>query len=285
MQRVALLGLGTMGAGMAANWLAKGFALSVWNRTPAKAEPFAAKGAKVAATPREAAKDADFIFSMVADDAASRAVWLGGDGALAGAKPGAVAVECSTLTPSWVRELAKRAQEKGLGFLDAPVGGSRGAAASGALIFFVGGDEAALEKARPALEAVGGKINALGPVGAGATWKLINNQLIAAQVASLAQATNLARKAGFTPEQITGLILNASLASPIIQMKLPRMLAHNYEDTEFAVSLMLKDMRYARDLATTLGVPSDMTAAAAAAFARAESKGLGEKDFAAVAAA
>ena len=93
MQRVALLGLGTMGAGMAANWLAKGFALSVWNRTAAKAEPLAAKGAKVAGTPREAAKDADFIFSMVADDAASRAVWLGGDGALAGAKPGAVAVE------------------------------------------------------------------------------------------------------------------------------------------------------------------------------------------------
>ena len=92
MQRVALLGLGTMGTGMAANWLAKGFALSIWNRTPAKAQALAAKGAKAAATPREAAAGADCIFAMVADDVASRSVWLGADGALAGATPGAVVV-------------------------------------------------------------------------------------------------------------------------------------------------------------------------------------------------
>src|ERR1700761_1506352 len=102
MQRVAILGLGIMGAGMAANWLAKGFELSIWNRTRAKAEALAGKGAKVAATPREAAQGADFIFAMVADDDASRGVWLGADGALAGAKNGAVAVESSTLTPDWV---------------------------------------------------------------------------------------------------------------------------------------------------------------------------------------
>src|SRR5277367_5316935 len=108
MQHVAILGLGTMGAGMAANWLAKGFELSVWNRTPAKAEALAAKGARVAATPREAATGADFIFAMVADDAVSRAVWLGANGALAGAKSGAIAVESSTLTPEWVRELASQ---------------------------------------------------------------------------------------------------------------------------------------------------------------------------------
>jgi 3-hydroxyisobutyrate dehydrogenase len=285
MQRVALLGLGTMGAGMAANWLAKGFALSVWNRTAAKAAPLAAKGAAVAKSPREAAEGADFIFAMVADDAASRGIWLGLDGGLAGAKPGAVVVESSTLTPGWVRELAGHAREKNCGFLDAPVGGSRPAAASGALIFFIGGDEATLEKARPALAAVGGKINPVGPVGAGATWKLINNQLIAAQVAALAEATNLARKAGFTPEQITSLVLNGSMSSPIVQAKLPRMLEQNFEETDFALHLMLKDARYAVNLARGVGVPSGMIAAAAAAFALAEAKGLGPKDFAAVAAA
>jgi 3-hydroxyisobutyrate dehydrogenase len=110
MQRVALLGLGTMGAGMAANWLAKGFQLSVWNRTHARAQALADKGARVATTPREAAEGADCVFAMVADDAASRAVWLGDDGALAGAKTGAVVVESSTLTPDWVRELAGRAR-------------------------------------------------------------------------------------------------------------------------------------------------------------------------------
>ena len=107
MQRVAILGLGVMGAGMAANWLAKGFELSVWNRTRAKAEPLAGKGATIAATPREAATGADFIFAMVSDDDASRSVWLGEDGALAGAKSGAIAVESSTLTPGWVRELGR----------------------------------------------------------------------------------------------------------------------------------------------------------------------------------
>ena len=99
MQRVALLGLGTMGACMAANWLSKGFPLAVWNRTPAKAQGLASKGAKAASTPREAAEGADCIFAMVADDDASRSVWLGADGALAGAKPGAVIIESSTLTP------------------------------------------------------------------------------------------------------------------------------------------------------------------------------------------
>jgi 3-hydroxyisobutyrate dehydrogenase len=113
MQRVALIGLGVMGAGMASNWLAKGFALSVFNRTPARAEALAHKGARVAATPREAAGGADFIFAMVADDDASRSVWLGTDGALEGAKRGAVIIESSTLTPGWVRELARHAEAKG----------------------------------------------------------------------------------------------------------------------------------------------------------------------------
>ena len=98
---------------MAANWLAKGFEVSVWNRTRSKAEPLAAKGAKVAATPREAAQGADFIFAMVADDDASRSVWLGPDGALAGAKSGAIGVESSTLTPDWIRELAASGQGQG----------------------------------------------------------------------------------------------------------------------------------------------------------------------------
>jgi 3-hydroxyisobutyrate dehydrogenase len=283
MQRVALLGLGTMGAGMAANWLAKGFQLSVWNRTPAKAQALASKGAKAAATPREAATDADCIFAMVADDVASRSVWLGSDGALAGAKPGAVVVESSTLTPDWVRELAGQARAKGCGFLDAPVGGSRLAAASGELRLFVGGDAATLDKVRPALVAIGSKIDLLGPAGAGATWKLINNQLIAGQIAALAEALDVARKAGFRPVQISSLILTGAALSPIVKMKLANMLAHDFEPADFALSLMLKDARYAAALAQSLGAPADMISGAVKAFARAEAEGLGAKDIAAVA--
>lgn len=283
MQRVALLGLGTMGAGMAANWLAKGFGLTVWNRTRARTQALADKGARVATTPREAAEGADCVFAMVADDAASRAVWLGDDGALAGAKTGAVVVESSTLTPDWVRELAGRARARGCAFLDAPVGGSRQAAASGELRFFVGGDAATLDKARPALIAIGSKIDLLGPAGAGATWKLINNQLIAAQVAALGEALDVARKAGFRPVQISSLILNGAASSPIVKMKLPSMLNGDYDEPDFALSLMLKDARYAAALAQSLGASADLVSSAVKAFARAEAKGLGAKDIAAVA--
>jgi 3-hydroxyisobutyrate dehydrogenase len=282
MQRVAILGLGIMGGGMAANWLAKGFGVSVWNRTRSKAEPLSAKGAKIAATPREAAIGADFIFAMVADDDASRAVWLGSDGALAGAKSRAIGVESSTLTPEWIRELAGRAKAKGVGFLDAPVGGSRPAAANGELRFFVGGDQQTYEAARPALAAVGAKMDLLGPVGAGATWKLINNQLGAGQMAALAEALEVARKAGFKDEQISELILGGPAASPMIKLKLPRMLARDFEPTDFALNLMLKDARYATALAQSLGAPAGMIEGAAKAFARADAKGLGDKDMAAV---
>jgi 3-hydroxyisobutyrate dehydrogenase len=280
MQRVALLGLGAMGGGMASNWLAKGFALSVWNRTPAKAQALAGKGAKIAETPREAAAGSDFVFAMVADDAASRSVWLGADGALAGAKSGAI--ESSTLTPEWVRELGRHSYAKGCGFLDAPVGGSRQAAESGELRFFVGGEAATFEGARPALAAVGSKMDLLGPVGAGATWKLINNQLVAAQVAALAEALEVAQRAGFGKDRISELILAGVPASPIVKIKLPRMLERDFEPTDFALHLMLKDARYATALAQSLGAPVDMISGAVKAFSRAEAKGLGPKDIAAV---
>jgi 3-hydroxyisobutyrate dehydrogenase len=282
MQRVAILGLGIMGGGMAANWLAKGFEVSVWNRTRAKAEPLAAKGAKLAATPRDAAQGADFIFAMVSDDDASRSVWLGPDGALAGAKSGAIGVESSTLTPDWIRELGGHAHAKGCGFLDAPVGGSRPAADAGELRFFVGGDPQTYEAARPALAAVGSRMDLLGPLGAGATWKLINNQLGAGQIAALAEALEVARKAGFKDEQISELILGGPAASPMVKLKLPRMLAQGFEPADFALNLMLKDARYAAALAQSFGTPAGMIEGAVKAFARADAKGLGAKDIAAV---
>ncbi len=283
MQRIALLGVGTMGAGMAANWLKKGFPLTIWNRTRARAEPFAAQGATIAATPREAAEGADIIAAMVADDDASRDVWLGPSGALESAKPGAILIESSTLTPDWVGELAGKAQERGCHFLDAPVGGSRTAAAAGQLVLFVGGDAETLEAARPALDAVAQRVNHVGAIGAGATWKLINNMLIATQAAGLAEALAFARKSGFTPDQISALIGSSAAASPIVRLKLPRMIEGEFDETDFALYLMHKDARYAVALAEKLGAPRDVIAAAEAAFARAEAKGLGAKDFAAVA--
>ena len=187
MQRVALLGLGAMGAGTARSWLNKGFPLTVWNRTPAKAEALAAMGARAAETPGAAAEGADVIVAMVADDAASRAVWLGASAALSGAKRGAICIESSTLSPEWVRELAGLAKARGCRFLDAPIGASRQAAAAGQLVFFVGGEADAVPAAEPVLEAIATRVVHVGGTGAGATWKLINNMLIAVELAAVAE--------------------------------------------------------------------------------------------------
>jgi 3-hydroxyisobutyrate dehydrogenase len=283
MQRIALLGLGAMGSGMAANWVKKGFPLTIYNRSPDKAKALVAAGATLAATPREAAAGAEIIVAVVADDDASRGLWLGADGALAGARRGAIAIESSTLTPDWVRELGAAAEAQGLRFLDAPLGGSRPAAAAGEVTFFVGGEAATLEAARPALAAVSVRINPMGAVGAGATWKLINNALIASQLSALAEALHLAARSGFDPKQTAALILAGAAASPIVQGKLPRMLERRFDDADFAVRLMLKDARYALALAESQGLPAEVLRGAAAAFARAEAKGLGDADVAAVA--
>src|SRR6187401_3787768 len=147
--RVALLGLGLMGTGMARRLLGAGYPLTVHNRNPARATPLAEAGARVATSPRDAATAADVIISMVADDVASRNLWLGEGGALAGAAPGTVCIECSTVTVGWVIELAAAAREHGCEFIDAPVTGSRLQAAAGELNLLVGGAAETLERIRP----------------------------------------------------------------------------------------------------------------------------------------
>ena len=245
MQRIAILGLGIMGSGMAANWLAKGFGVTVYNRTRSKAEALSVKGGRIADTPRAAADGADIVFAMVSDDAVSRSVWTGADGALAGLKAGAIAIESSTLTPSWVRELAELAKAKGADFLDAPVGGSKAAAADGKLVFFIGGEGAVLEKARAALEAVSARINHVGGISAGATWKLINNMMAGSHLAILSEGLALAVKAGIDPVLAVELIKIGPTASPIVLGKIPRMSARHYDDPDFMLKLMQKDFAYA----------------------------------------
>jgi 3-hydroxyisobutyrate dehydrogenase len=283
MQRVALLGIGIMGSGMAANWIKKGFALTVYNRTRSKAEPFAEMGAKVANTPREAAEDADIIVSMVTDDNASRAVWFGEDGALLAVKPGKIVIESSTVTPNWVRELAKHVQDRGGDMLDVPVAGSKFAAADGQLVMLAGGDADVLEKARPALEAVSRRIAHIGVIGMGATWKLINNMMSAVHVAALTEGLALAKRSGVDLETAADLIKNGPSASPMVNAKLPRMLEHRYADTEFSLSNMLKDVNYAAAMGDQFGVPLSVVKAAGELLQRAVDQGYGDQDMASAA--
>jgi 3-hydroxyisobutyrate dehydrogenase len=280
-QAVALLGLGTMGAGMAENLLKAGFPLTVWNRDAAKAERFAAQGARVANTPADAAGGADVVLSMLADDGASRAVWLGEDGALAAAGDNAVAVDCSTVSPAWIAELAKAASGRGLELLDAPVTGSRAQAAAGQLLFLVGGPEAALEKVRPVLQAMSKEIMHLGPVGSGATMKLINNFLCGVQIASLAEGMVWLERSGLDREKALDLLKRGAPGSPLLTALSARMTSRDYA-VNFHLKLMAKDLQYAGEAAAADGVELTTAANARSLFEQAIADGYGERDMSAV---
>lgn len=282
MQTIALIGLGAMGRAFAARWRAAGFPLVVANRSPAKAEALALEGVIVAKTPAEAAAGADIIVAMVTDDDASRAVLLGPSGALAGAKPDALLIEMSTISPAFARELAGAANTAGLSFLDAPVAGGPAAAAAGGLTIFVGGPAAALQTARPVLSAVASRIEHLGAAGAGATWKLINYMMAGAQLASLAEALTLAERAGVAPARAADLISKSVVASPAVLAKLPRMIEGRFTEPDAALRLVAKDQRYALDLAHDLGADPALLPVVAEIFRRAEKDGFGDLDLAAI---
>ncbi|MGD1085525.1 MAG: NAD(P)-dependent oxidoreductase [Verrucomicrobiota bacterium] len=279
--RVAFLGLGILGSGMARRLLGAGFPLNVFNRDPGKSAPFASEGARAAASAREAAKDAAIIISMVTDDSASHALWLGEDGALASAAPGAVVVECSTVTVGWIRELSAAATARGCGMLDAPVTGSRPQAAAGELVFLVGGPAATLEKARPALLAMGRAVAHLGPVGSGALVKLINNFMCGVQTATLAEALALIERTGLNRAKALEVLTGGAPGSPVVKNFSARMTARDYTP-QFKLGLMSKDLAYARQEAAKHGMELETAVAALKLFVKSLQAGNGERDVSAI---
>ena len=280
-QSVALLGLGTMGAGMAANLLKAGFPLAVYNRSRAKAEPFAAQGARLANTPADAVSGASVILSMLSDDVASRAVWLAADGALMAAAKDAILVECSTISPAWIAELATAAKQRGLQLLDAPVTGSRMQAAEGQLSFLVGGSDEALAVATSVLEAMSKEIVHLGPVGSGATMKLVNNFLCGVQAASLAEGIAWLERSGLDRDKAIDLLKRGAPGSPLLANLSARMTSRDYT-VNFYLKLMSKDLQYAGDAAAAGGVELTTAANARKLFEQAAALGYGEQDMSAV---
>jgi 3-hydroxyisobutyrate dehydrogenase len=281
MTRVAVLGVGVMGGGMARRVLAAGFPLTVWNRTPERMNPLEQAGAVRAATPREAAAGADVILSMVADDDASRTVWTGTAGALDAARAGVLLIESSTLSPSWVEELATRASQCGCHFLEAPVTGSRTHAADGQLLFLAGGDGDALDHARPILDVLGRGVVHLGPVGSGARMKLINNFVCGVQVAALAEAIALIERSGLALDAALTILLDGAPGSPLVNAVAPRMASRDYT-VAFTLALMRKDLTYAIAEGESRGVPLSTAAAARRLFDAALQGGWGHLDFSAV---
>jgi 3-hydroxyisobutyrate dehydrogenase len=280
--RVAVLGLGIMGAGMANNLLRAGFPVNVYNRDASKSAPFAStEGARVASSPADAASDADVVISMVSDDRASRAVWLGDQGALSTVKKGALLIESSTLTVAWVEELAKAAQSAGAELIDAPVTGSRDHAAAGQLLFLVGGSDAALERAKPVLSVMSRAIVPLGPTGSGALMKLINNFVCGVQATALAEGLRFIEASNLDRDKALDVLYTGAPGSPLVKTLGPRMAARDFQ-TFFFLKLMEKDLTYAKEEAARRGVTLETAATAISLFDRAIAEGNGDKDFTAI---
>ncbi len=278
---VAFLGLGIMGSGMARRLLVNGFPLTVFNRNAEKSKPFAAEGAHVAGSPREAVAQAGVIISMVADDNASRGLWLGENGALAAVKPGTLCIECSTVTVGWAKELAAAATVRGCEFLDAPVTGSKMHAVNGELNFLAGGSASTLEQARPVLAAMGKTITLIGPSGSGALLKLINNFICGVQVAALAEAMAMIERSGLDRAKVLDVLTNGAPGSPIVKTVSARMAAPDFTPN-FPLRLMAKDLGYAIQEGGQLSVELLTAAVALKEFQRAIDTGCGDKDIAAV---
>jgi 3-hydroxyisobutyrate dehydrogenase len=278
---VAILGLGIMGSGMATRLLSADFPLAVYNRSRERAQPLEAAGAFVAQTPREAAARAQIIISMVADDNASRDVWLGESGALSGAAANSIVIESSTVSVAWVKMLAAKAAERDCHFLDAPVTGTKPHAASGELLFLVGGSPDAINLARPVFAVLGRDVIHLGPIGSGALMKLVNNFLCGVQAASFAEALALVDAGSLDRAKAISILTAGAPGSGIVKRIAERVTSNEFTPA-FALRWMAKDLTYAVDGASGAGVSLPLATAALDVFRQAIAAGHGDEDFAAV---
>ncbi len=283
MARVAMIGLGRMGSGMAGRLLAAGHDLTVANRTPERAAALLARGARVAANPAEAARGADAVLVMVSDDEASGSIWLGETGVLAGSpRSGALAIECSTLSHGWVLELAAAVGAAGLRYLDAPVTGLPDAAAAGHLTLLVGAEPEDLDSASPVLEPLAERVLHFGPVGAGTAYKLIVNLMGAVQIAGVAEGLALAERAGLDPALFVDALATGQAASPQVVRNARRMLAGDHDSVTFSTELRHKDTAYALRFAQELSVAAPLGGVAFGALERLLADGRGRLNESAV---
>ena len=244
MSKIAFLGLGAMGSRMATNLLKAGHEVTVWNLSLEPTKPLVAAGARAAASPRAAAEGNEFVVTMVTNDEASRQVWLNAtNGALLGLRPGAIAIECSTLTPTWVRELAGAMSQVGIHLLDAPVSGSTPQAERAELVFLVGGEGKYLQRAEPVLKALGSAIRHAGPVGCGAFAKLATNALMGVQIAALAELIGMLNTQQVAPKPILDAVSATAMWNPHLTRDAQSMLTGNFEP-QFPVRLLEKDLGY-----------------------------------------
>jgi len=281
-ERVGFIGLGIMGSRQAASLRRAGYELTVYNRTSERADAWAAEhGGDVAATPREVGERSDVVVTMVVDGAQVEELLLGDDGAAAGAGPGTLFVDMSTIGPADARRIGAALSERGHRFVDAPVTGSAPKAQDGTLTIMAGGGDEDMRRAMPLLEAMGEIIVHVGDVGTGQQVKVLSNAVSAVNCATLAQALVVGRRADVDLEALLKVMGAGSANSTMLQLKGGPMLAHDFAPL-FKLEHMLKDVRLCLEEARAAGAAFPAAALAGELYAAGAGRGLGEQDFAAV---
>jgi 3-hydroxyisobutyrate dehydrogenase-like beta-hydroxyacid dehydrogenase len=281
MKRIAYLGLGVMGTGMASNLLKAGFDVTVWNRTREKCQPLAEQGAHVADTPAQAVIDAEVIMYCLSHEAAVEQVVFGEDGIMDGISDGQIAIDMSTVHPDTSVEENRNYVENGVEFLDAPVFGSRTEAEAGGLWVVVGGKKEVFDRVRPVFEPISESVHYMGETGQGAAMKLVGNLIVACQIEALGESLVLASKAGLDPALALDVIGRTDFQSPLLKSVGTQLLQRNFE-THFALKHLYKDANLILELAEQLYSPAPALAAAREMVKAALNQGWGNENASAV---
>ena len=282
-KKVGFIGLGMMGNPMSKNLLKAGFELTVWNRTASKMKEIVEQGAKAGTSPKEVAKQSQVTITMVTGPSDVEQVILGKDGVLEGMTPGSAVIDMSTISPGVSQAVASKVAGKGFSMLDAPVSGSVGVAASGALTIQVGGDAKVFEAHRDVLAAMGKNIFHVGGNGMGCYMKLVGNALMGVNMAAIAEALCLGAKAGISTEVMINVLKNTGGASAVLERRSPLILKGDYK-AQFMLKLLFKDLGIALDSAAAESVPLPIVGLVRQVYAQAMAEGRGDQDFSAVAA-
>ncbi len=281
-KRVGFIGLGTMGRPMSTNVLKKGFPLIVYDIVPAAVEQLRELGAEAAASPRALAEQSDFVITSLPNSPDVESVYLGDDGVLAGARPGTILIEMSTIDPLVSRRLAGQAAEKGIRMLDCPVAKTSDAAVTGTLTIMVGGERATMDEALPVLQTMGTDIFYCGPIGSGHAMKLVNNLISTNLMALNAEALVLGAKCGLTVETMLEVMSStAATNGQLVRTMRNRVLAGD-ENPGFMARLAHKDLGLIIQLGYQLGVSLPITALIREQFSEVVAEGLGNKDLSTV---
>lgn len=280
--RVAVIGLGTMGAPMARHLLAAGHDVTVHNRTRSREEPLAAAGAKRAETPAAAAAGAEAVLTCVSDTPDLEQVVLGPGGIAEGLQRGGIVVDCSTVSPAETARIAAALRERGIGMVDAPVSGGSEGAERGTLTIFCGGADEDFARARPLLDAFAGRITHLGPSGAGQVAKAVNQVMIAGTYASVGEGIALAEAAGLPLDALVEALSAGAASSWVLANRAGNMISDSYP-LGFKVALHRKDLRIALEEAGRTDVPMPVAGLVAAQEDELVTGGHGEEDVSALA--